>query len=147
MIAAEGNARDAAAELVACGADVNAWKGYGAWGGGSTSLHSAASNNSLDMVKLLIERGADVNPKEMSMAIHRWIWRYPRVIAKKCRRCCAAMAEDAPIDADTAAAGGGADASPSPDWAGGAGRQTAARRGLPSIRWEARQRGHGDTSR
>ena len=64
MIAAVGNARDAAADLVACGADVNA-KGSTGW----TALHFAARKNSLDVAKLLIERGADVSAREEE---HGW---------------------------------------------------------------------------
>ncbi len=83
------NARDAAAALIACGADVNAADGDGltplmyaafynfletakllidrgadvnkADGGGSTALHWAARNNSLETAKLLIDRGAAMN--------------------------------------------------------------------------------------
>ena len=59
MIASVGNARNAAAALAACGADVNA-KGDT----GDTPLHFAALRNALDVAKLLFERGADVNAKE-----------------------------------------------------------------------------------
>ena len=64
MIAAVANARNAAAELVACGADVNARALAVVRGDefeSGTPLSYAAWNNSLEMAKLLIEHGADVN--------------------------------------------------------------------------------------
>ena len=57
MIAAGADARDAAAGLAACGADVNAK----ASPSGRTALHSTGFENFLDVAKLLIDRGADVN--------------------------------------------------------------------------------------
>ena len=58
MIAAVGNARNAAAALAACGASANAKTNDG-----STPLHYAASNNALDVAKLLIDRGANMNDR------------------------------------------------------------------------------------
>ena len=58
MIASFVNARNAAAELVACGADVNAKDDDG-----ETLLHVAAWKRASDVAKLLIDRGADVNAK------------------------------------------------------------------------------------
>ena len=60
MIAAVGNARDAAAELIAQGADVSAREEEHEW----TPLHYAARDNSIDVAKLLIDRGAGVDAKD-----------------------------------------------------------------------------------
>ena len=57
IIAAGGNARNAAAALFDCGADVNAKNSKS----DLTPLYYAALRNSLDVAKLLIEHGADVN--------------------------------------------------------------------------------------
>ena len=57
MIAAVGNARSAAAALAVCGADVNATD----YPDRKTPLHLAARHSSLDVAKLLINRGADVD--------------------------------------------------------------------------------------
>ena len=79
MIAAVGNARDAAAELIAQGADVSAREDNG-----GTALHYAARNNSLDVAKLLIERGADVSAKEDDdwTALHVTAWDNSLDVAK-----------------------------------------------------------------
>ena len=58
MIASVVNARNAAAALVSCGADVN---GRDTSELGFTPLHYAAWHGSRDVAKLLIDRGADVN--------------------------------------------------------------------------------------
>ena len=55
MIAAMGNARNAAEGLVACGAEMNA-RDDNDW----TPLHWAAQKNSTDVAKLLLEHGADL---------------------------------------------------------------------------------------
>ena len=61
MVASMGNARNAAAALAACGADVDAIdrseKSYDR----KTPLHYAASRNSLDVARLLVELGADMD--------------------------------------------------------------------------------------
>ena len=79
MIAAVGKAHAAAAELVACGADVNA-KGSTGW----TALHFAARKNSLDVAKLLIERGADMHAKADDdwTALHVATWDNSLDVAK-----------------------------------------------------------------
>ena len=56
MIASLANARSAAAELAACGADVNATNGNG-----FTPLHYAADLDAREAAELLVGRGADVN--------------------------------------------------------------------------------------
>ena len=59
MIAAEGNARNAAVALFDCGVDMSAKNSYDDW----RPLHYAARHNSHDVAKLLIKHGADVNQK------------------------------------------------------------------------------------
>ena len=56
MVASLANARDAAAGLADCGADVGA-----ADGGGLTPLHHAARGNAPEAAGLLVDLGADVN--------------------------------------------------------------------------------------
>lgn len=57
LLAAHANRLDVARALVALGADVNVaetkWKSH--------SLHSAASHNNVELIKLLLDKGADVN--------------------------------------------------------------------------------------
>ena len=55
MIASRADAREAAAALADCGADVNATDDHG-----DTPLHGAAWRNAVEAMELLIERGADV---------------------------------------------------------------------------------------
>ena len=71
MIASYANARNAAAALIACGADVNAVS-VRTGGLGITPLALAAMKNSLETAKLLIDRGARVNKEDEigNMALH-----------------------------------------------------------------------------
>ncbi len=71
MIASRFNARNAAAALIACGADVNAESTL-ANDDHFTPLTWAGAGNSLETAKLLIDRGADVNKADGggSTALH-----------------------------------------------------------------------------
>ena len=79
MMASLGNARNAAAALTACGADVNAKEDFG-----ETPLHWATWRHSLDVAKLLVERGADVNAKDNhgSTPLHYAAWYNSLDVAK-----------------------------------------------------------------
>ncbi len=72
MVASSANARDAAAALIACGADVNAMSVRTGGLVGITPLTRAGQWNSLETAKLLIDRGADVNKADEygSTALH-----------------------------------------------------------------------------
>ena len=79
MMASLGNARNAAAALVDCGADVNPKHNNG-W----TPLHFAAEGNAPDMAKLLLERGTDVEAKTNNgwTPLHNAAWKNSLDVAK-----------------------------------------------------------------
>ena len=80
MIAAVGNAPNAAAGLVACGADVDARNSED----GAKLLHYAAKRNAHDVAKLLIESGADVDAKAENgwTPLHTAAWKNAHDVAK-----------------------------------------------------------------
>ena len=80
MIAAVGNAPNAAAGLVACGADMEAKNSKG----GAKPLHYAARDNAHDVAKLLIESGADMDAKAENgwTPLHSAAWKNAPDVAR-----------------------------------------------------------------